>query len=294
MTVDIAEDEGVENHGSPAAVVAILMALLAIGLTVFLFFKLHAINQNNQAQMAAFQATQANLNGQITAALSHLNQADTSIEQANQLGGQTILASLQMLLLQGQPKPLLESNVLALSQVIVRLNNPKATDLTNALKDKVDALAEINPADALTRLTQVSQTFSNLQFIPVVGVQSQVVIPDTIQGFWSRLWYSIRSLIVVRTDNQIGTALVTDTSRFDALRTLNFQVAEAQSQIIHNQDPTPTLMALKATLIQFTAVDASQVACLAGVNALLASHDFYATAEVNGLLANIAALQALI
>jgi hypothetical protein len=288
------ESEHVHDEGSPAAVVAILLALLGIGLCVFLFFRLHALTQTNQNQVATFQAQQATMNSQLTAALSHLNQADTSVQEANQLGGQTVLASLQILLLQGQPKTVLQSDVAALVDVVVRLNQVEATSLTAHLKAQIDALPNLNPADALSKLDQISQSFANLSFVPAVGVQSKMVIPANVQGFWSRLWYGMSSLIVVRTDNQIGTTLVTETARFDALRTLNFQIQQIEWQILHNQDPTVALNQLKATLTEFTAADAHQTACLSQIDALLASGDFYAAADVNAILANIAALQAVI
>ena len=294
MTADVVEAEVVESGGSPAAVVAILLAFAALGLCAFLLYQVHDLRKTNQDQAAAFQAEQANLNNQVTLALTHLDQANTSIMQANQLGGQTLLSSLQILLLQAQPKALLNSNVNALELELARLNNPHATALGNTLRDQINALPEINSADALTRLNQISQTFASLSFIPAVAVQAKITIPDAIQGFWPRLWYSIRGLIVVRTDNQIGTALVTDATRFDALRTLNLQVDEVQWQMIHNQDPTVALTQLKATLSNFTAADANQAVCLAQINALMGSHDFYATADVSAILATIAALQALI
>ncbi len=294
MSTHSVEQEVVHSEGSPAAVVAILLALLGIGLCVFLFFKLHDLRKANQDQTTTFQAEQASLNAQVSAALSHLAQADTSIQQANQLGGQTILASMQILLLQGQSKTLLQTNSNALANVVARLNNPKATGLNESLQEKINALPEINPADALTQLNQISQSFAALSFVPAVAVQSKVAIPADVTGFWARLWYEIRGLIVVRTDNQIGTTLVTDTSRFDALRTLNFQVEQAEWAILHNQDPTAALTQLKATLTNFTAADAAQAACLKQVNALLASHDFYAAADVSAILANISALQALL
>ncbi len=294
MSVDLHTQEVVSNDGSPAAVVAILLALLALGLCVFLFFKLHAAERRNQEQVAVFQAEQASLNSQVTDALNHLSQADTSVEQANQLGGQTILASLQILLLQGQPKALLQSNAGALNQVIARLNNADAVALNTSLNDKINALPEINPAAALSQLNQISQSFAGLSFVPAVGVQNKVNIPETVNGFWPRLWYSIRGLIVVRTDNQIGTTLITETARFDALRTFNFQVQQAEWQIIHNQDPSVTLTQLSTLLTNFTAADAQQAACLAQINALLASHDYYSAADVTAILSNIAALQAVL
>ncbi len=292
--VEAEAEEVVEDAGSPAAVVAILLAILALLLCGFLFYQIHVMAKNNASQVSAFQNQQANLNNQVNTALAHLDQADTSIEAANQLGGQTILASLQMLLLQGQPKILLEKNMAALQLVVGRLNHPEVTTLSNSLASKINALPDVNPADAQSRLTQISQSFASLSFIPAVGAPSQVVIPANVNGFWARLWYSIRGLIVVRTDNQIGTALVTDASRIDALRTLNLQVEEANWQLLHNEDPTPALIQLKTTLVAFTAADANQASCLAQIAALIDSHDFYAAADVSAILNNIASLQASI
>ena len=294
MTVDVVEEEVVEHHGSPAAVVAILLALAGLGLGGFSLYQLHDMRQVNQDQVAVFQAQQASLNNQVTLALTHLDQANTSIVQATQLGGQTLLSSLQILLLQGQSKTLLEANVNALQAELTRLNNPHVLSLGNDLKNQIGALPNINLADALTRLNQVSQNFANLSFVPAVAVQAKVTIPETIQGFWARLWYSIRGLIVVRTDNQIGTTLVTDASRFDALRTLNLQVQEVEWQLIHNQDPTIALTQLKTTLTTLTAADPNQAACLAQIDALIVSHDFYDAADVSAILTNIAALQSMI
>jgi hypothetical protein len=216
------------------------------------------------------------------------------VQQANQLGGQTILASLQMLLLQGQPKLLLQKDSQALSQVIARMNNAKATALNESLQEQINALPQLNPAAAMAQLNQINQSFAALSFVPAVGVQSKLIIPDSVQGFWARLWYGIRGLIVVRTDNQIGTTLVTDTARVDALRTLNFQVQQAEWAIVHNQDPTLALTQLKATLTAFTAADASQAACLSQIDALLASPEFYTAASMTAILNSIAALQGVL
>lgn len=233
--------------------------------------RLNALETNNAQLSSQFQNAQNTLSN-----LKHLQAINTSL----------VLTQLQHDLLQGANKNILLNDLTTLKAVSSNITS--TSPLIQNLSDSINNLPNINPNQAISQLNLLQQSEASLSFqIPSSSNPNNIDIGNLLQ----KAWQHFKNLIIIRNNNTIGTQLVSDANRFDAVRQINLLTQEAIWQILSAQDPSATLMQLKITISAYTEANAAQSAWLAQLNTITTSNNFYTDTQIQPVLKTITLLQ---
>lgn len=232
-------------------------------------------------------------NTALTLSVTDLNRDQLSINTARNLASASLLANVQTLFMQGVPASQLLKNAAPLWAFLEGSSNPAVKTLAIQLKTELQALPEVNLPATFQQLDQLKASLATLSFaLPVSQVITSVGVVDAHSHWSTKLWQQLRGLLVVRTQNQIGADLVTNTARFDAVRHLNLLMDELKWQLMTAHDPAPILNELKADVVAYTADNAAQSAWLLALNTAFNVPQYYSTAQIQAVLTTIATLEA--
>ena len=253
---------------------------------------LEASSLQNKQNQIELQAKIDNL----AALVDQLSDGRANLQQIQARSASIALSNLQTNLLQGQNKAILSNDLAVIYNLLIDLHQSTLTLLAQQLQLAIANLPNVNPEQALNQLAQLQQALATLTFItsaPAAGDSAKVSASKT-QGLLSNIWQQIKSLIIVRSDNQISNQLVTDTARFDALRTLQLLIQEAKWQILTGQDPTNTLTQLKIAVLAYTDANAAQSAWLNQLNLVQTAANYYPSNAVQNIDTLVTKLQILL
>lgn len=264
-----------------------LLVLIALVLGLFLYFYLQLSSMRTKLiEVQQEQKVQA-------IALNHLGEVLPNQPKLQAILIQTLLANLQTLFLQAQPKAVLLQASVPLFSLLGTNTDPQVKVLSQQLQNELQALPAISVSQAALSLKAMKTTLSSLSFVPpaTYSPASSTDASQEAAGFWARLWQHIQPLLVVRTENQIGSQFVTDVGRIDALRSLNAMIDEAVWQLMTEQDPSLALNQLKAAVSTATVSNTAQAVWLDQLNAFIQSNAYYTTLEMSSFTGTIAQLQ---
>ncbi len=275
----------------------IFLGVLSFVFTLVLFGQLQHLKKsiNNQLNNVNAQMTTLSTNANtISTTLSNIQASEGSLKQIQATTASLALIELQHNLLQGMDKSILLSNLSNLQTLTADLHSNDINTNLNQLNASINSLPNINPNDAITTLNTLKASIATLSFVQSIpSAPSTNAAPET-HGFnalMQSLWQKFKSLIIVRTDNTIGTQLVSDAARFDAVRTLNLLIQEAQWQILNLQDPSTTLTQLQIATSAYTQTNQAQAAWLAQLTQLQTGSNYYTATEITPVLEKINNLQ---
>ena len=273
------------------------LGLLSFVFTLILFGQLQHLKKsfNNQLGNANAQITTLSTNANtMSSTLSNIQASEGSLKQIQATTANLALIELQHNLLQGMDKSILLSNLNNLQTLTADLHATDVNTDLNQLNESISALPNINPNNAITELNTLKASIATLSFvnsIPSAMPENAMPAQHGFSALLQSLWQKFKSLIIVRTDNTIGTQLVSDAARFDAVRTLNLLIQEAQWQILNLQDPSATLTQLQIATSAYTEANQAQAAWLAQLTQLQTGSNYYTTAEITPVLQKINNLQ---
>ena len=273
------------------------LGLLSFVFTLVLFGQLQHLKKslNDQLGNANSQISTLNMNtSSLSNTLTNIQASEGSLKQIQATTANLALIELQHNLLQGMDKGILLSNVNNLQTLTADLHSSDVCNNLNHLNASISALPNINPNNAITTLNTLKASIATLSFVNSIPNPTTANTTPTQHGFNALLqsmWQKFKSLIIVRTDNTIGTQLVSDAARFDAVRTLNLLIQEAQWQILSLQDPSATLTELQITANAYTDTNQAQATWLAQLTQLQTGSNYYTATEITPVLEKINNLQ---
>ena len=248
--------------------------------------------QINQT-LTDLQAKANNLNDLF----NQLSNGKENLQQIQAISASIALSNLQTNLAKGQSKAILITDTITINTLLNALHQSNLNLLSQQLQTALGELPNINQAAANAELSTLLQELATLNFNTSISESAATNVNDqqhSEPGFLGAIWQQIKGLVVVRSDNQIGAQLVSDSARFDALRMLQLLIQEAKWQILSGQDPSATLTQLKITVSAYTAADAMQASWLNQLAALQNGSNFYPSMQVQNIFALINKLQVLL
>jgi hypothetical protein len=269
------------------------VGLLSFIFTLILFGQLQHLKKSLNNANAEISTLNSNTSA-INNTLSTIQAATGSLKQTQATAANLALIELEHNLLQGMNKSILLSNLNNLQTLTTNLHSNDINTNLNQLNQSISALPDINPNNAITTLNTLKASIATLSFVNSIPNATPENTTPTQHGFnalLQSLWQKFKSLIIVRTDNTIGTQLVSDAARFDAIRTLNLLIQEAQWQILSLQDPSAMLTQLQIATSAYTEANQAQAAWLAQLTQLQTGNNYYTNAEITPVLQKINNLQ---
>jgi hypothetical protein len=278
-----------------------ILALIAI---FILFNQVHRLHKQLNTQKDALAQTNTEIttlnanSAQLQDSLKNLQDSQMSLKQIQASSISLALINLQHDLLQGSSKASL-LNTFATIQILSE-NLHAASVNTNLmhLASSLNQLPNINPSQAIQQLQTLQAGIASLSFVTSIpdhaASESGAMNPTTNSSFkkiLATIWQQIKSLVIVRSDNAIGTQLVSAAARFDAMRQINLLTQQAEWQILTTQDPSTTLTQLKIAITAYTTTNPAQTAWLSQFNQVQNSNNYYNNSQIQAVLTAINNLQ---
>lgn len=273
------------------------LILLAIFILLFaaLFLQVYDLRASLFETQAQLTLTANQLNN-LQNANNILNSAlkDTQNAQADLKSTQLASAGLSLLqlrhdVLNSQSKNILLNDFTNLQALTANLHIAQINTGLNQIQNALNALPTVNPANAITQLNNLQASLASLSFVQSVTIAPESTSVNDLS--LHNLWQKLKSLIIVRTDNSIGAQLVSDATRFDAVRQISLLLQEAQWQIIRLQDPSDFLTQARIMISAYTQADQNQAAWLGQLSRLQGASDFYTKDQIQPLLQALNNLQ---
>ncbi|MDF2529353.1 MAG: HemX, putative uroporphyrinogen-III C-methyltransferase [Gammaproteobacteria bacterium] len=303
--------------GRKRASLSLLIAFAAFALSTYPFYQsyfhekapisqdnanaISQLQQSNQLLQAQVQQTQ-----QTIAALQTAQQSMMALLQSthgpqvtlHRLNFESARVTVQLAyaLLSQRQDPVNISQQLDMAEDSLSLAGPSAQNILKQVQNLdtlVAGLPKLDPNTAIQQLDQLQQQLATLQFVSAVAAPSPEQISDNtpsqtaLSGWKTGLqqsWQQLKSFLIIRSNNQIGPDLVANTSRFDAVRTLQLSIAEAKWDVVTgNPQYLNDLDQLQSQVQSFTTNNAAQQTWLNQLQALRAIPAVYPADKLQAL-----------
>ncbi|MDF2940161.1 MAG: HemX, putative uroporphyrinogen-III C-methyltransferase [Gammaproteobacteria bacterium] len=293
--------------GRKRATISLLIAFAALALSAYPFYKGYfqpagPVTQDNAAAIAALQQSNQAMqnemqqNEQTITALQTAQQSMMALLQSShqpqvtlhRLNFESAKVSVQLAhaLLWQHQDPAVISQQLDMAQDALAQSGPSAANLlkqVQSLNVLISALPKVDTTSVNSQLDQLAQGIANLEFVAPVNPPSteQANIPDQTQlsGWRTGLqqsWQQLKSFLIIRSNNQIGPNLVSDSARFDAVRSLQLSINEAKWDAISgNSQYLNDLDQLQNQIQNYTVNNAAQQTWLNQLQTLRATPAVY-------------------
>ncbi|MDO8953866.1 MAG: uroporphyrinogen-III C-methyltransferase [Gammaproteobacteria bacterium] len=300
VTIDATQGKFV---GKKRATLSLIIALAALAMSSYPFYRgyfhsgMQASTDNEaaiagltqgtqtlQTQMQDMQQTIASMQTaqqSMTALLQSSHEPQVTLHHLNFESARVNVQLAHSLLWQHQ-SPSRVSTQLNLVEDALQMAGPSAQDLLHqiqGLNTLVNSLPAIDVDAVSSKLDQLSQGLASLQFVPAItpnsaDLSASVATQTQLSGWKTGLahsWQQLKSFLIIRTDNQVGPNLVSESARFDAIRSLQLSIDQAKwDMITGNQHYAQDLDQLQTQVQSLTVNNPAQQAWLSQLQALRA------------------------